>query len=553
MLGGTMMTTTERVGVLRFTAAARIVRQTVTRMMVSIGATALVVTAAAPLPEVELAEDSTVLLLCGVTCPTWLPDDVDRIMDQFVTPTHPSEPGDIVTKVPVTAPGELWPITGLGRLLLLALADPRLAGFGGGAWPDVPLWKLSGLFDLTANQSVQAGATALEEAMAANPSDHQVIYGYSQGAGVANVVKGRLAAQYSGPTAPDIDFVLGGDPNLPNGGLMSRFPGLYIPILDFGFNGPAKTDTEFDTVEINGQYDGFVDFPLYPLNLLATVNAIFGIAYVHGWPFDPSLPADPTTSPAYQGIHGDTSYYFFETQDLPLFGPLRNLGVPESLIDVVEPFFRVLVELGYDRSIPAWKPTPARLIPRFDPATVARDLIYAIGEGINNALAVVGLPPLLHIPAPAAAPEIEPPQSMSTATPTVTRQMTTAATTTTIAITTAVDGGKPEAFEEDAPDEVNTDTDRPTTANLETEKAAPIEPSPDPTPEPTQTPEPEERDALEEDSEVADRPEPDDTDEPSTEASVDSEPGGSETAGNEGSDGDADAGDSGTDSTGTET
>jgi hypothetical protein len=28
-------------------------------------------------------------------------------------------------------------------------------------------------------------------------------------------------------------------------------------------------------------------------------------------------------------------------------------GVPETLIDVVEPFLRVIVELGYDRSSPA--------------------------------------------------------------------------------------------------------------------------------------------------------------------------------------------------------
>jgi hypothetical protein len=104
-------------------------------------------------------------------------------------------------------------------------------------------------------------------------------------------------------------------------------------------------------------------------------------------------------SPAYQGTHGDTSYYFFETQDLPLFAPLRTLGVPESLIDVVEPFFRVLVELGYDRSIPPWEPTPARLIPTLDPGKVATDLVNAVGEGINNALALVGLPPLRSIPA----------------------------------------------------------------------------------------------------------------------------------------------------------
>ena len=65
---------------------------------------------------------------------------------------------------------------------------------------------------------------------------------------------------------------------------------------------------------------------------------------------------------------------------------------------MVEPFFRVLVELGYDRSIPPWEPTPARLIPTLDPAKVITDLVNAIGEGINNALALVGLPPKLRVP-----------------------------------------------------------------------------------------------------------------------------------------------------------
>ncbi len=273
-------------------------------------------------------------------------------------------------------------------------------GSGAAAWPDEPWWKLSGLFDLTADQSVQVGVADLEAAMAKHRNDHLVIFGYSQGAGVANVEKRKLAEQYpAGTTAPDIDFVLVGDPNLPNGGLMARFPGLYIPILDFSFNGPAPTDTQFDTVEITRQYDGFTDFPLYPLNLVADLNAVLGIVYVHFYLFDVSLPPDPKTSPAYQGTHGDTSYYFFETQDLPLFAPLRIVGVPEPVIDVVEPFFREVVELGYDRSIPPWEPTPARLIPRHDPATVAADLVNAVGEGINNAAALIGSPPPLSIPA----------------------------------------------------------------------------------------------------------------------------------------------------------
>ncbi|HUO37966.1 MAG TPA: PE-PPE domain-containing protein, partial [Mycobacterium sp.] len=119
---------------------------------------------------------------------------------------------------------------------------------------------------------------------------------------------------------------------------------------------------------------------------------------------DVSLASDPSTSPPIKTQYGDTTYYFFETQDLPLFDPLRSLGVPEPVIDLVEPFFRVLVELGYDRSIPPGEPTPARLIPTLDPAKVTADLVNAIGEGFNNALALFGLPPLLKLP---AAPDTE--------------------------------------------------------------------------------------------------------------------------------------------------
>jgi PE-PPE domain len=113
-----------------------------------------------------------------------------------------------------------------------------------------------------------------------------------------------------------------------------------------------------------------------------------------------------TRSPAYQGTHGDSSYYLFETPDLPLFAPLRALGMPEPVIDVFEPVFRWAVELGYDRSIKPWEPTPARLFPtKVEPAKVTTDLVNAIGEGVTNALALVGL----HAPSSSpAAPRVAP-------------------------------------------------------------------------------------------------------------------------------------------------
>jgi hypothetical protein len=368
--------------------------------------------AGAAAPGVAMGEtadpaDTTALMLCGTTCPAFDAASVEIIMNQFIKPTHPDQ---TIRPVAVTAPGEAWPITGLFRLLELVVADPRLGAFGGPAWPDEPWWKLSGLFDLTGDQSIEAGVANLETAMADYPNKPLVIYGYSQGAVVAVKEKRKLAEQYpAGTTAPDIDFVLAGDASVPNGGFGARFPGLHIPVLDWTYDGSEPTDTQFDTTVITRQYDGFADFPLYPLNVIADLNAVLGILYVHSWPFEISLPADPTTSPAYQGTHGDSSYYLFETQDLPLFAPLRQLGVPEALIDVVEPFFKVIVELGYDRTIKPWEPTPARLLPStLDPTKVVTDLVNAVGEGVDNAAALVGLPAALTGPTPARVAALRP-------------------------------------------------------------------------------------------------------------------------------------------------
>ena len=174
---------------------------------------------------------------------------------------------------------------------------------------------------------MQGGVTSLEQAIAAHPNEHLVIFGYSQGAMVANVEKQKLADQYPNGDDPDIEFFLIGDENLPNGGLAARFPGLYIPILDLTMNGPAPTDTQFHTTEVISQYDGFSDFPLYPLNFVSTANALLGALYVHPYDLEPSLAPGAPGSPIHTTT-GDTDYYFFETDDLPLFGPLRQLGCP---------------------------------------------------------------------------------------------------------------------------------------------------------------------------------------------------------------------------------
>lgn len=169
--------------------------------VVAVMATAALLAVSTVSPAVRLSADSTALVLCGTTCPTPDAHWVESVKNQFIEPTHPGQDIDYVA---VTAPMELWPVTGLFRVLGLALGPPSLWGPGGPGWPDEPWWKLSGLFDLSGDKSLQAGVADLEAAMAANGNDHLVIYGYSQGAGIANVVKRKLAEQYPAGTTPPV-------------------------------------------------------------------------------------------------------------------------------------------------------------------------------------------------------------------------------------------------------------------------------------------------------------------------------------------------------------
>ena len=131
-------------------------RRTATRMSVSVGVAAVVAATVVPVSSASEPPppDKTALVLGGTTIPT--PDQayLDAVRDLFVEPTHP---GQHIDYVAVTTPEEGWPLTGVVRLILLVTGPPSLVGFDGPVWPDEPWWKLSGLFDLTYDQSNQAG------------------------------------------------------------------------------------------------------------------------------------------------------------------------------------------------------------------------------------------------------------------------------------------------------------------------------------------------------------------------------------------------------------
>ena len=60
------------------------------------------------------------------------------------------------------------------------------------------------------------------------------------------------------------------------------------------------------------------------------------------------------------------------------------------MLNIFQPALQVIVEAGYDRSIPFGDPTPAELIPTIDPVTFSLEFDNALVQGANNAFELFG-------------------------------------------------------------------------------------------------------------------------------------------------------------------
>ena len=308
------------------------------------------------------------------------------------------------------------------------MVNPALGGGYIGEEMTTPeeFWPVSGLFDLTFNKSIKVGSELLDarvqEKLQSSPQTPLAVFGYSQSAIIAAVEKRTLATEYanSDVVAP-VSFVLMGNPYRPNGGFLSRIPLMARVLTSSTHMTSTPTDTPFMTVDIARQYDLWADFPTYPLNLLSDINSLFGV--INHWylpesvnpllkglvptvSIDPASPDYlPTTTVA---SYGDTTYYFVPSKNLPMFYPLRWIGLG-PVVDVFEPLVRVFVELGYDRSLPAGQVVRARLLPGLNNLTVdnartfVSDIRSAVAQG-GQALAELFCPPQAPDPASTAVP-----------------------------------------------------------------------------------------------------------------------------------------------------
>ncbi|WP_396932517.1 PE-PPE domain-containing protein [Mycolicibacterium sp.] len=317
---------------------------------------------------------------------------------------------------------------------------PYIAQF----WP-FPFAGWGGLNGAKWNVSVASGVQSLNDQIAAantaDPGGDIVIFGYSQGATVSNIVKRQLADANGGVIPDRYSFVLIGDPQRPNGGLFERLALLgTVPILDATFGQPAPTDTTVlpavNTTDIAFQYDGVADFPANPLNVLADLNALAGFWYIHGnylsprgtqpateLPYGYTIPElqvaiDCSQSPKNCQTYNDTLYITIPAKTLPIMQPLLDIGaatgttaIIKPFVDLISPVTRVLIETGYDRSNYG-RPTPFTIFTPIDPVKLSVDLAKAAVQGVRDALGDLGV----AVPAAPSVPAVTPTSTLAAAT-----------------------------------------------------------------------------------------------------------------------------------------
>jgi hypothetical protein len=226
------------------------------------------------------------------------------------------------------------------------------------------LYPFTGVKDLTLDISLARGVASLNNYITGvlGPSgplntNTVSVLGYSQSAIISSMEMPKLLAE--GYNSTNAYFTLLGDPSNPNGGLFARFPGLSLPSLGATL-GLATPSSDFPTTIWSLEYDGFADFPQYPIDFPADLNALAGIVLVHGtYPtLTPTqIGSAVTLSPGNPTL---TTYNMIPTQNLPLLDPLRIIpGIGNPLADLLQPDLKAIINWGYGNPAYGWSTGPA--------------------------------------------------------------------------------------------------------------------------------------------------------------------------------------------------
>jgi PE-PPE domain len=332
-----------------------------------------------PIPGPEYVEAANKLFLDNG--PGGVPNYPDLTFFQ-ATPTNPFGNG-------LFTPEGLYPLTGVHTLLF---NFPTADGFP------------------ALSSSVGQGMAILESTIAANAGagDTSTVFGYSQSSTIASYVMQQLDPNSNPEPDSGLNFLLIGDPSAPNGGLLERFAGfqtladqgtanstslpLSLPSIGINFDSTTPAD-DYVTSIYSLEYDGYADFPQYPINFLSDLNAFLGIEDVHGTYLNDALGGSGPTAEqianaillpgsAADGADSLTNYYMIPTETPPLVALL-----PQPLQDLLGPDLTVLINLGYGSLTQGWSTGPADVATPFGlwPTDIsASDLLTALEQGAQT-------------------------------------------------------------------------------------------------------------------------------------------------------------------------
>lgn len=294
---------------------------------------------------------------------------IDAVGSRYIMPSSPIFPGQPIFPVdsihPLFTPEGLYPITGTKSLML----DQSLAQ---GVQILTPLSRSGSPWATTSSWSAPRRAQLLPDWRCAICWRCLLIRS-------RRPISCRSSC-WSTPATPTGSALRFGDPSLPP---------LTVPSMGVTFSGATPSETPWDTAMYNIEYDGFSDFPRYPLNFLSVLNAVLGIAFVHSSIADLSDEqiAQAVLMPVSDGYGGNTDYFMIPTENLPLLEPLRFLPIlGDPLADLLQPALRVLVNLGYGNIEHGWDSGPADLSTPFGvfPNLDLGDVLTALGNGVQQ-------------------------------------------------------------------------------------------------------------------------------------------------------------------------
>lgn len=355
---------------------------------------------------------TTALIMGGTQHPLSPPTDSDDFVNNYFVQAEnnyirpgPAGPSVQIRKYAVTYPAEFFPTFGTltfedsvaaGRLNLgrcLGVADGGACAYNTSAGVNSP--KLPG----TPPQPTAPppDPTAGEEF---------IVFGYSQSAVVASLVKQDLIDEYSShpEDSPDVSFVMVSNPSRQNGGVLGRgFEGFTIPIIGIPFYGPTANSCPsadpctaeevghpvYYTTDVAQQYDFLGGDAPARLDPLAFANSIAAYALLHG--NMPTRTIDGTDPEViFQDTYGDTDYYMVTAPRLPLLMLLEQAGVPGPVLALPDALLRVWIEDKYRRDLSPGEHVQWQLAPIGNPVALVGNMLGAIPVGIDDTVQQAG-------------------------------------------------------------------------------------------------------------------------------------------------------------------